>query len=120
MLRDKFFLDCFEQPMQFMKFLDLFYFILFSIFYYQIVFINYGHHYQPRGAFHLRMYDMQGTAFSMTERDRLDLRGLLPPTVMSPEMQIERFSEFSISLPLVQVYANSAHIVWKHLIFPSV
>lgn len=27
----------------------------------------------------------------MTERDRLDLRGLLPPTVMSPEMQIERF-----------------------------
>ncbi|RVW15588.1 NAD-dependent malic enzyme 65 kDa isoform, mitochondrial [Vitis vinifera] len=32
-----------------------------------------------------------GTAFSMTERDRLDLRGLLPPTVMSPEMQIERF-----------------------------
>ncbi|RVX02295.1 NAD-dependent malic enzyme 62 kDa isoform, mitochondrial [Vitis vinifera] len=34
---------------------------------------------------------LKGTAFSMTERDRLDLRGLLPPTVMSPEMQIERF-----------------------------
>ncbi|WVZ17353.1 hypothetical protein V8G54_010335 [Vigna mungo] len=32
-----------------------------------------------------------GTAFSMTERDRLDLRGLLPPNVMSPDLQIERF-----------------------------
>lgn len=30
----------------------------------------------------------------MTERDRLDLRGLLPPNVMSPEQQIERFSKF--------------------------
>ncbi|XP_023522615.1 NAD-dependent malic enzyme 1, mitochondrial-like, partial [Cucurbita pepo subsp. pepo] len=27
----------------------------------------------------------------MTERDRLDLRGLLPPNVMSSEQQIERF-----------------------------
>lgn len=27
----------------------------------------------------------------MTERDRLDLRGLLPPNVMSPDLQIERF-----------------------------
>ncbi|CAJ1948850.1 unnamed protein product [Sphenostylis stenocarpa] len=34
---------------------------------------------------------MNGTAFSMTERDRLDLRGLLPPNVMSPDLQIERF-----------------------------
>ncbi|KAF7825958.1 NAD-dependent malic enzyme 62 kDa isoform, mitochondrial isoform X1 [Senna tora] len=33
----------------------------------------------------------KGTAFSMTERDRLDLRGLLPPNVMSTELQIERF-----------------------------
>ncbi|KAK8593156.1 hypothetical protein V6N13_043233 [Hibiscus sabdariffa] len=33
----------------------------------------------------------KGTAFSMTERDRLDLRGLLPPNVMSSEQQIERF-----------------------------
>ncbi|KAJ6822048.1 NAD-dependent malic enzyme 62 kDa isoform, mitochondrial [Iris pallida] len=33
----------------------------------------------------------KGTAFSMTERDRLDLRGLLPPTVMSPQQQIDRF-----------------------------
>ncbi|KAE9611187.1 hypothetical protein Lal_00012092 [Lupinus albus] len=33
----------------------------------------------------------KGTAFSMTERDRLDLRGLLPPNVMSTHLQIERF-----------------------------
>ncbi|XP_061370524.1 NAD-dependent malic enzyme 62 kDa isoform, mitochondrial isoform X2 [Gastrolobium bilobum] len=33
----------------------------------------------------------KGTAFSMTERDRLDLRGLLPPNVMSTDLQIERF-----------------------------
>ncbi|XP_051145167.1 NAD-dependent malic enzyme 62 kDa isoform, mitochondrial [Andrographis paniculata] len=33
----------------------------------------------------------KGTAFSMTERDRLDLRGLLPPNVMTPEQQIMRF-----------------------------
>ncbi|AET01303.1 NADP-dependent malic enzyme [Medicago truncatula] len=33
----------------------------------------------------------KGTAFSMTERDRLDLRGLLPPNVVSPDVQIERF-----------------------------
>ncbi|CAN6566664.1 unnamed protein product [Malus baccata var. baccata] len=33
----------------------------------------------------------KGTSFSFTERDRLDLRGLLPPNVMSTEHQIERF-----------------------------
>ncbi|GER54536.1 NAD-dependent malic enzyme 1 [Striga asiatica] len=33
----------------------------------------------------------KGTAFSMTERDRLHLRGLLPPNVMSSEQQIECF-----------------------------
>uniref|UniRef100_A0A1D1Z7Z2 Malic enzyme n=1 Tax=Anthurium amnicola TaxID=1678845 RepID=A0A1D1Z7Z2_9ARAE len=33
----------------------------------------------------------KGTAFSMTERDRLDLRGLLPPNVMTSEQQIKRF-----------------------------
>lgn len=33
----------------------------------------------------------KGTAFSMTERDRLDLRGLLPPNVVTSEQQIERF-----------------------------
>lgn len=33
----------------------------------------------------------KGTSFSMTERDRLDLRGLLPPNVMTSEQQIERF-----------------------------
>ncbi|KAJ0970759.1 hypothetical protein J5N97_018718 [Dioscorea zingiberensis] len=33
----------------------------------------------------------KGTAFSMTERDRLDLRGLLPPNVITPQQQIDRF-----------------------------
>nr|DAD47564.1 TPA_asm: hypothetical protein HUJ06_017501 [Nelumbo nucifera] len=33
----------------------------------------------------------KGTAFSTTERDRLDLRGLLPPTVMTAQQQIDRF-----------------------------
>eukprot|EP00252_Welwitschia_mirabilis_P010939 TRINITY_DN24647_c0_g1_i1.p1 TRINITY_DN24647_c0_g1~~TRINITY_DN24647_c0_g1_i1.p1 ORF type:complete len:615 (+),score=127.24 TRINITY_DN24647_c0_g1_i1:95-1939(+) len=33
----------------------------------------------------------KGTAFPMTERDRLDLRGLLPPNVMSFQQQIDRF-----------------------------
>jgi hypothetical protein len=35
---------------------------------------------------------LQGTAFSMTERDRLGLRGLLPPSVVSSQQQIDRFS----------------------------
>ncbi|KAJ1694694.1 hypothetical protein LUZ63_011392 [Rhynchospora breviuscula] len=33
----------------------------------------------------------KGTAFSMTERDRLDLRGLLPPNIVSSQQQIDRF-----------------------------
>ncbi|KAI3693850.1 hypothetical protein L1987_76804 [Smallanthus sonchifolius] len=33
----------------------------------------------------------KGTAFSMTERDRLELRGLLPTSVQTVEQQIERF-----------------------------
>lgn len=39
----------------------------------------------------------------MTERDRLDLRGLLPPGVMPPEQQIERFMA---DLKRLQVYAR--------------
>eukprot|EP00850_Spirogloea_muscicola_P010196 SM000059S18673 [mRNA] locus=s59:380110:384874:+ [translate_table: standard] len=35
----------------------------------------------------------KGTAFSATERDRLGLRGLLPPRVMSFEQQIKRFMD---------------------------
>jgi malate dehydrogenase (decarboxylating) len=35
---------------------------------------------------------LQGTAFSMTERDRLGVRGLLPPNVVSSQQQIDRFS----------------------------
>ncbi|KAI3495097.1 hypothetical protein L1887_37253 [Cichorium endivia] len=33
----------------------------------------------------------KGTAFSMTERDRLELRGLLPTNIMTTEQQIARF-----------------------------
>lgn len=43
----------------------------------------------------------------MTERDRLDLRGLLPPTVMSPDLQIERFS---MLLYFPWSHANVEHI----------
>lgn len=42
----------------------------------------------------------------MTERDRLDLRGLLPPNVMSTDQQIERFSEFFSIL-----FSHFAHIL---------
>lgn len=44
----------------------------------------------------------------MTERDRLDLRGLLPPNVVSPEVQIERFSMFFPIFP--SSHANVKHI----------
>ncbi|KVH89144.1 Malic enzyme, NAD-binding [Cynara cardunculus var. scolymus] len=39
----------------------------------------------------------QDTGFPLTERDRLGIRGLLPPRVISFEQQYERFSEFYIS-----------------------
>ncbi|KAF5193900.1 Malic enzyme [Thalictrum thalictroides] len=45
----------------------------------------------------------KGTAFSMTERDRLDLRGLLPPNVMSSPQQIERFM---VDLKRLEVHAR--------------
>lgn len=32
----------------------------------------------------------KGTAFSQSERDRLHMRGLLPPRVLSIEQQLER------------------------------
>lgn len=45
----------------------------------------------------------KGTAFSMTERDRLDLRGLLPPNVMTGQQQIERFM---VDLKRLEVHAR--------------
>ncbi|GAU36298.1 hypothetical protein TSUD_353420 [Trifolium subterraneum] len=39
----------------------------------------------------------------MTERDRLDLRGLLPPNVVSPDVQIERFM---VDLKRLEVHAR--------------
>ncbi|XP_038982452.1 NAD-dependent malic enzyme 62 kDa isoform, mitochondrial [Phoenix dactylifera] len=45
----------------------------------------------------------KGTAFSMTERDRLDLRGLLPPNVMTRQQQIDRFM---VDLKRLEVHAR--------------
>ncbi|CAN0875686.1 NAD-dependent malic enzyme 1, mitochondrial [Linum grandiflorum] len=45
----------------------------------------------------------KGTAFSITERDRLNIRGLLPPNVMSPQQQIDRFM---VDLQRLQVQAR--------------
>ncbi|KAF3445641.1 hypothetical protein FNV43_RR10817 [Rhamnella rubrinervis] len=39
-----------------------------------------------------------GTAFSVTERDCFDLRGLLPPNVMSSEQQIELFRTAGLAI----------------------
>ncbi|KAL5196504.1 hypothetical protein ABZP36_000016 [Zizania latifolia] len=45
----------------------------------------------------------RGTAFSMTERDRLGLRGLLPPNVVSSQQQIDRFM---VDMKRLQKYAR--------------
>ncbi|MFS7942445.1 putative malate dehydrogenase (decarboxylating) [Helianthus anomalus] len=45
----------------------------------------------------------KGTAFSMTERDRLQLRGLLPTNVQTVEQQIDRFSKLISSFIVVRV-----------------
>ncbi|KAJ0815842.1 putative malate dehydrogenase (decarboxylating) [Helianthus annuus] len=43
------------------------------------------------------VFQEQDTGFPMTERDRLGLRGLLPPRVISFEQQYDRFSQFFYS-----------------------
>ncbi|KMZ64085.1 NAD-dependent malic enzyme 62 kDa isoform, mitochondrial, partial [Zostera marina] len=49
----------------------------------------------------------KGTGFSVTERDRLDLRGLLPPNVSSSRQQIERFMA---DLKRLEVYARDGQL----------
>lgn len=41
-------------------------------------------------------FEKQDTGFPLTERDRLGLRGLLPPRVISFEQQYARFSKFDV------------------------
>lgn len=45
----------------------------------------------------------QDTGFPLTERDRLGLRGLLPPRVISFEQQYDRFSKFANFCALIEV-----------------
>lgn len=49
---------------------------------------------------------MQDTGFPMTERDRLGLRGLLPPRVISFEQQYDRFSKFE------EAYSSDSTWIW--------
>lgn len=48
----------------------------------------------------------QDTGFPLTERDRLGLRGLLPPRVISFEQQYDRFSKLYISSNSVFVFKS--------------
>ncbi|XP_020679508.1 NAD-dependent malic enzyme 1, mitochondrial-like [Dendrobium catenatum] len=56
----------------------------------------------------------KGTAFPITERDRLDLRGLLPPNVMTPQQQIDRFSKFRSAFAL-EFLSLSIGILWRFI-----
>jgi hypothetical protein len=47
---------------------------------------------------YLMIFQEQDTGFPLTERDRLGLRGLLPPRVISFEHQYDRFSKFEFYL----------------------
>ncbi|KAG2564531.1 hypothetical protein PVAP13_7NG086700 [Panicum virgatum] len=56
------------------------------------------------------------TAFPMTERDRLGLRGLLPPRVMSFEQQYERFRNSFRSLELNRLHDRNETLYYRVLI----
>lgn len=48
----------------------------------------------------LSIFKEQDTGFPLTERDRLGIRGLLPPRVISFEQQYARFSKFMLDLQI--------------------
>ena len=48
----------------------------------------------------LSIFKEQDTGFPLTERDRLGIRGLLPPRVISFEPQYARFSKFMLDLKI--------------------
>jgi hypothetical protein len=54
------------------------------------------------------IFQEQDTGFPLTERDRLGLRGLLPPRVISFEQQYARFSKFEFYLLTVTVTVNNS------------
>lgn len=61
----------------------------------------------------------QDTGFPLTERDRLGLRGLLPPRIISFEQQYARFSKpviylFQLSLPAFLFKAISIYCAQEH------
>ena len=51
----------------------------------------------------------KGLAFSQLERDRLDLRGLLPPAVLSQDVQAERV------MTNIRRCESSAVVLWQLL-----
>lgn len=51
----------------------------------------------------------------MTERDRLELRGLLPPNIMTDEQQIERFSMLKTSFISLATKYNKHSMLLNYL-----
>jgi malate dehydrogenase (oxaloacetate-decarboxylating)(NADP+) len=47
----------------------------------------------------IEFFVTQGTAFSIEERQMYRIHGLLPPTISTPDLQVERFMENLRSMP---------------------